>query len=99
MPEHTKAEAGVIEAYPGIIESTDIDPLHHERNKGVHIHSLSSRKVHNVSLCTSDNKTSQGYIAAATDMAASAAKYVYSSAVGDEAGKKTGTEGLPSSSK
>lgn len=33
--EHTKDEAGVCEAYPGIIESSDIDPLHHELNKGI----------------------------------------------------------------
>lgn len=41
----------------------------------------------------------QGYMAAATDMAASAAKYVYSTATGDEAGKKAGKEGLWGSSK
>jgi len=78
MPEHTKDEAGVIEAYPGIIESTDIDPLHHESNK---------------------DKSGQSYLSAATDMAASAAKYVYSSATGDEAGKRAGKEGLWGSAK
>jgi hypothetical protein len=34
-PEHTKDEAGVCEAYAGIIESSDIDPLHHELAKGI----------------------------------------------------------------
>lgn len=48
MPDHTKDEAGVIEAYPGIIESTDIDPLHHEMNKGIYpciCIALSSSKI------------------------------------------------------
>lgn len=37
MPrEHSKEEAGVVEAYPGILESVDIDPLHHEASKGTY---------------------------------------------------------------
>ena len=37
------AEAGVIEARPGIIESTNIDPLNENSNKGKYYFFISAR--------------------------------------------------------
>ncbi|KAF9451085.1 hypothetical protein P691DRAFT_808929 [Macrolepiota fuliginosa MF-IS2] len=64
--EHSKDEAGVCEAYPGIIESSDIEPLHHEKLKG---------DTSGMPSMSSGTASEPGYMAIAADTLAAAAKY------------------------
>ncbi|KAI0048532.1 hypothetical protein FA95DRAFT_1557889 [Auriscalpium vulgare] len=90
-----KQTAGVVEGRPGIIESTNIDPLNENSNKG-------DGWTNATRTPGSDQRSSAGGVLSgaanaaygAAGVASGAAKYAYGHATGDEATKQAGSEAV-----
>ncbi|KZT44197.1 hypothetical protein SISSUDRAFT_1057183 [Sistotremastrum suecicum HHB10207 ss-3] len=87
-----KGMAGVVESRPGIIESTEIDPLSETSNKD----DGWANATQNPGANASDNvsSTASDILASASNVAAAAAKSAYGSATGNEQLAKEGRDAL-----
>ncbi|KAF8295665.1 hypothetical protein DL93DRAFT_2068381 [Clavulina sp. PMI_390] len=81
-----RAEAGVVEGAPGIIESSTIDPLDPNRN----IDEEYAKKP--MTFNSTPSNTTAGYVSTATDMASGASKMAYGHATGDQATLEQGRQ-------
>ncbi|KAH8833813.1 hypothetical protein DL96DRAFT_1457368 [Flagelloscypha sp. PMI_526] len=82
--------AGVVEGRPGIIESTNIDPLHENSNKmdgWGHTQSGSTATTEKV-------EKAQGIASQAATMATGAGQFAYGTVVGDEKSKQAGRDAM-----
>lgn len=86
-----KEAAGVIEARPGIIETTNIDPLNHDPNKGQFVHSggafllngfLLSDDWANTTMQPQAARTTEGFVSTATTKVSEATNKAYEKATG-----------------
>ncbi|KAF9532917.1 hypothetical protein CPB83DRAFT_758597 [Crepidotus variabilis] len=81
--------AGVIEQRPGIIESTNIDPLNENSNKDDGWANATAK-----SSMMSGEKPAQGYMSSAAQMVTGGAQMAYGHVMGDEASKKAGQKAV-----
>ncbi|KAI0340114.1 hypothetical protein BDW22DRAFT_440084 [Trametopsis cervina] len=87
--------AGVVEGRPGIIESTNIDPLNENSNKDDGWANVRSTSVSGVTSTTQRATGAVGSAAsAAANFATGAAKFAYGHAMGDETTKQAGAEAV-----
>jgi len=84
-----RTQAGVIEARPGIIESTNIDPLNENSNKDDGWANV--KPTSSVSRAADSGKS---YAASAADVITGATKLAYGTLMGDEDTKKAGQEAV-----
>ncbi|OSX64804.1 hypothetical protein POSPLADRAFT_1044253 [Postia placenta MAD-698-R-SB12] len=85
--------AGVVEGRPGIIETTDIDPLNENSNKDDGWANATDAPSSRSTVSGAAN-TASSYAASAASVAAGAAKVAYGHVVGDEATKEAGKEAV-----
>ncbi|KAI0075835.1 hypothetical protein K474DRAFT_1663842 [Panus rudis PR-1116 ss-1] len=95
-----KQTAGVVEGRPGIIESTNIDPLNENSNKddGWANARSTSTGAGATSAASGVGNSATSAASTAANVASGAAKFVYGHAVGDEATKQAGREAVWGSS-
>ncbi|KAI0691194.1 hypothetical protein BC835DRAFT_1417309 [Cytidiella melzeri] len=86
--------AGVVEGRPGIIETTNIDPLNENSNKDDGWANTRPSGTGAGSTASSTADTATGMAAAAANYATGAAKFAYGHAMGDETAKKAGSEAV-----
>jgi hypothetical protein len=101
----SRQTAGVIEGRPGIIETTNIDPLDHESGQGT----TARVQHHRPDVCSSSQSADDrwahatatpqgsiggmsGMLSSAAGMAKGAAQKAYGAVTGDQAAKKAGKE-------
>jgi len=82
--------SGVVEGRPGIIESTNIDPLNENSNKDD-----GWANVSQTGPASADARgTATGYVSSAAGVAAGAARLAYGHVAGDEQAKQAGKEAV-----
>ncbi|GJE98144.1 hypothetical protein PsYK624_143660 [Phanerochaete sordida] len=86
--------AGVVEGRPGIIESTNIDPLNENSNKDDGWANARSTGTGIGAAASSVASTATSTAMSAANMAAGAARMAYGHAVGDEQAKQAGKEAV-----
>jgi len=88
--------SGVVEGRPGIIESTNIDPLNENSNKDDGWANVRATTGDGNISSTANSAASQAASAAnaAANFATGAAKFAYGHAMGDEASKQAGREAI-----
>ncbi|KAI0811141.1 hypothetical protein BC629DRAFT_1437059 [Irpex lacteus] len=90
--------AGVVEGRPGIIESTNIDPMNENSNKDdgwANARSTGTGSGSGIgSTASTAASTAASAASAAANLATGAAKFAYGHAVGDEATKQAGAEAV-----
>ncbi|KAI0792855.1 hypothetical protein C8Q75DRAFT_751706 [Abortiporus biennis] len=95
-----KQSAGVVEGRPGIIETTNIDPLNENSNKddgwanATRSTGSSTGTSGGGSSAQGVLGTASGYAASAASTAAGAARLAYGHATGDEQAKQAGREAI-----
>jgi len=77
------AEAGVVEARPGIIDSTNIDPLNENSNKDDGWANATDPPGTSAAKSSTTTNTTGSIVDSATSMATGAAKYAYGTATGN----------------